>query len=412
MKSPVIKAFVFLTAVSMLCACKDGVNTDGVLQITKNDVIHLDGTLEENFMDSWEYILLEDGSNESIVPGTVLQVLYDDGLYFIRSNKAYFDSFKVFDSTGHYLNDISCPGRARNEYVYVYDWILERNKNEVLLVTSKGYDSPVEIKRFDYQGNYLGLTVTDTLDSYHNYHEISKFMPDGSLFIRSALTLYPTYDYFYIHPDGHISEPMDKIDYHLMVYNQNKIDQEVSEAVKMVGEVPSMQIREEFINQNADTTYLMRMLDNRIYKIWGDNSECVANLAFLPNLPEKTKYSMTWDEMDDDYIPNYYIDFKDYVKVWYYNHGEYLFEKSTSKVYHMDRDTMDAYFPDHRRGAAYGNDIVAWVDVEDIPTRLAEMESPDYNHRYSPQVEEFYRKARDCENPAIIIGHYGKRKTK
>ena len=171
-----------------------------------------------------------------------------------------------------------------------------------------------------------------------------------------------------------------------------------------------MHIREEFINQNADTTYLMRMLDNRIYKIWGDNSECVANLAFLPSLPEKTKYSMTWDEMDDDYIPNYYIDFKDYVKVWYCNHGEYLFEKSTSKVYHMDRDTMYAYFPDHRRAAAYGNDIVAWVDVEDIPKRLAEMESSDYNHRYSPQVEEFYSKARNRENPSIIIGHYGKKK--
>ena len=101
MKSPVIKAFVFLTAVSMLCACKGGVKNDSSLQITKNDVIHLDGTFEENFMDSWEYILLEDGSNESIVPGTVLQVRYDDGLYFIRSYKAHFDSFKVFDSTGH-----------------------------------------------------------------------------------------------------------------------------------------------------------------------------------------------------------------------------------------------------------------------------------------------------------------------
>ncbi len=411
MKSPII-AFAVSMAVLMFCTCKSSVKDNGQLQLTQKDVIHLDGTFEEYFMESWEYILLEDESNESIVPGTVFEVKYDDGLYFIRSYHGNNFFFKVFDSTGHYLNDISHIGRARNEYVYIHDWTLERNKNEVLLVTSAEYNSPLEIKRFDYQGNYLGQLVTDTLDNVHNFYQINKFMPDGSLLIRSSLTLYPIYDYFYIHPDGHISELMDKIDYHMMVNDENRIDEDIREMVRLMGQIPGMQVREEFVNQNADDTYLMRMLDNNIYKICGDSSECVANLAFLPSLPEKTKYNMTWDDMDVDKTPNYFIDFKDYVKVWYCNIGEYLYEKSTSKVYHLDRDTMCAYFPDHRMDAAYGNDIIAWVDVEDISRRLAEMRSPDYNHRYSPQVEEFYRKARDCENPAIIIGHYGKRKTK
>ena len=398
--------YATLLAGVVLCACNEKNSSDQSLQITADDVIHLEGTFEENFMDSWEYILLEDDTNEAIIPGIVLGVRYDDGLYFIQARQGYTPIFKVFDSTGHYLNDISRPGRARNEYIYIHDWILERNKNEVLLVTSAGYNSPLEIKRFDYQGNYLGLMVSDTLDDVHNFHEINKFMPDGSLLIRSLLSLYPIYDYFYIHPDGHISEPMDKSAYHMKVYDEDRIDEEIREMVRQVGEVPGMQIREEIINQNADTTYLMRMLDNHIYKIWADSSECVANLTFLPSLPEKAKYNMTWDDMDVDLIPNYFIDFKDYIKVWYCNIGEYIYEKSTSKVYHLDRDTMNAYFPDHRMEAAYGNDIIAWVDIEDISDRLAEMDRHDYNHRYSPEVEAFYRKARNCENPPIIIAHY------
>ena len=397
-----------LMAVYMICSCKSGVaNDDDVLQITADDVTHLDGTFEDNFMESWEYILLEDDANETIIPGTVLEVKYDDGLYFIQSRHGYNSIFKVFDSTGHYLNDISHIGRARNEYVFIHDWILERNKNEVFLVTSAGYNSPVEIKRFDYKGNYLGQLVSDTLDNVHYLSHVSKFMPDGSLLLRGSLSLYPMYDYFYIHPDGHISEPMDKLGYHMMV-DEDKIDEEISYAVSTMGQIPSHFVTKEILNQNADTTYLMRMLDNHIYKIWADSSECVANLTFLPSLPEKKKYNFTFDDDDVDIIPNYFIDFKDYVQVWYCNIGEFLYEKSTSKVYHLDRDTMYAYFPDHRVSAAYGNDIIAWVDVEDIPIRLAEMDSPEYNHHYSPEVEDFYRKARNCENPPIIIAHYKK----
>ena len=74
-------------AVYMVCSCKSSVaNDDDVLQITADDVTHLDGTFEDNFMESWEYILLEDDANETIIPGTVLEVKYDEGLYFIQSH--------------------------------------------------------------------------------------------------------------------------------------------------------------------------------------------------------------------------------------------------------------------------------------------------------------------------------------
>lgn len=397
--------FATLLAGAVLCACNKKNSSDQSIQITADDVIHLEGTFEENFMESWEYILLEDDTNESIVPGTIYKLMYDDGLYFIHSQRQHSSIIKVFDSTGHYLNDISRIGRARNEYLYINDWTLDRNKKEVLLVISSGYCSPISIKRFDYQGNYLGQAESDTLDNVHNYSGVRKFMPDGSLLIESLLSLYPMYDFFYIHPDGHISEPMDKQGYHLLV-DEDMLDDEIRDAVRLMGDIPGMGVRQSILNQDADTTYIMRKLDSHVYKIWGDSSECVANLAFLPDLPDKTKYNMNWDDLDNDLIPNFYQEFRDYINVWFCNIGQYLYEKSTSKVYHMDRDTMYAYFPDHRVSAVYGNDIIAWVDVEDIPRRLTEMDSPGYNHRYSPEVEAFYRKAKGCENPPIIIAHY------
>jgi hypothetical protein len=34
------------------------------------------------------------------------------------------------------------------------------------------------------------------------------------------------------------------------------------------------------------------------------------------------------------------------------------------------------------------------------------IDSKDYDHRYTPEVEAFYRKVKDCTNPPIIIAHY------
>ena len=402
--------FATLLAGVVLCACTEKSPSDESLQITADDVIHLEGTFEENFMDSWEYILLEDEGNETIVPGTVIKLMYDDGLYFIHSRNRH-STIKVYDSTGHYLNDISRLGRARNEYLYIDEWTLDRNKKEVLLITSGGYCNPISIKRFDYMGNYLGQAESDSLDNVHSISRVSKFMPDGSLLIESGISIHPMYDFYYLQPDGSFNAPMDKLAYHFKC-DEDKIDDEIRSYVNMTGEMPAFFVRDSYLNQDPDTAFFMRILDNHIYKIWDDGFECVANLACLPGLPEKAKYNITWEDLERRDLPDIFFDMKDYVYVRSFEKGLFLYEKPTSKVYHMERDTMYANFPDHRVPAVYGNDIIAWVDVEDISERLAEMDHPDYNHRYSPDVEDFYRKARNCENPPIIIGHYGERKTK
>ena len=52
----------------LLCSCKSNVSTDSSLQITKDDVIHLEGSFDDNFLDSWDYILLEDDNFDAIIP--------------------------------------------------------------------------------------------------------------------------------------------------------------------------------------------------------------------------------------------------------------------------------------------------------------------------------------------------------
>ena len=65
---------------SLLCTCKSNIQSGGIMQITKDDVIHMDGTLEDNFMKSWEYILLDESADALL--GTINDAIrYDDSLF-------------------------------------------------------------------------------------------------------------------------------------------------------------------------------------------------------------------------------------------------------------------------------------------------------------------------------------------
>ena len=390
----------------LLCSCKSNVSTDSSLQITKDDVIHLEGSFDDNFLDSWDYILLEDDNFDAIIPGTVIKLMYDGGLYFISSNHNYQSTIKVFDSTGHYLNNISRIGRARNEYLYLEEWTLDPYNNQVLLLNSNGYGGPITIKRFDYQGNYLGQMETDSLGDTYNMNQVVKCMSDGSLLIGNGLNLMPVHDYFYIHPDGSLSSPLDMCEYHFQCDGDPQ--EVIRENVRLAGSWGALYVLPSHFTPQSDTTFLMRMFDNHIYSIDANNSECLANLSCLPDLPENKKYHITWPDIESATIPNYFLDLQDYLLVWYYYGKEYLYEKSTSKLYRMNADSLKITVPDYRVPSVYGNDILAWIDVEEIPRVLKQIDSPNYDHRYSPQVEAFFRKAKDCENPPIIIAHYKK----
>lgn len=377
---------------------------------TGNDVIRLDGTLDENFLESWEYVILEDDNIDAELGIINQSIQYDDGLFFVCSSYANYKNttIKVFDRFGRYLNNIGRIGRGRNEVLTLEKWILDRDNKEVLIAQSFGHPSTVTIKRFDYAGNYLGQTVTDTLGDNCVLMDIAKMTSDGTLIIQdNIIHNNPSHDYFNINKDGSISTPLDVQEYHL---NQGFFFFDISE-FSMSGEFTSdnsggKQTTIGIFNQYSDTTYVIRKMDNHIYHLYGDKSECIAKLSFIPDAPEKMKKGI---EIDDDEFYSYclgnFMDMKDYMFIGNYENN-YIFDKETSKIFRIDPDTVHARFPDHRLSSVYGNDIIAFVDVESIQEALERINSKDYDHRYSPEVEAFYRRVKDCSNPPIIIAHY------
>ena len=379
--------FAIVGAVAALCSC-DRTVSDNSLQITQDDVIELDGSFDENFLSGWDYIALDDKETDALISGDVSKVLYDDGLYFIScfNNEG---QIKVFDSDGHYLNDISRKGRARNEYLYLEIWTIDRNRNEVLIATQENDEGQVTIKKFNYQGEYLGQSQTAPIPDRNIFGHIAKCLSDGTLLVENGIKAFPVLYYYYVPQNGPLRYPIEMTD---------KDFGQVSELVETYG--ASSLINEGYFNPLTDTTYLVRILDNHIYRLTENGTECVANLAFRPNPDNIKKFSR----------PSDFSDMKDYLYISYFEYN-CVFEKSTSKVYVVNRKSRKRMLPDYCECSLYGNDMIACVDVDEITRANERIESDDYNHEYSPEVEDFYRKVKGHGNPVIFIAHYDKTPT-
>lgn len=382
---------------SLLFSCKSETDTD---------ITRLDGTFDDNFLESWEYIILEEDNPDAMLGEVNQEIRYDDGLFFIYS-EADKTSIKVFDRTGRYLNDIGRIGRGRNEVLSHDFWTLDINSNEVLIAQSAGYPSTVTIKRYDYTGKYLGLTQTESLGENCLLREIAKVTSDGTLLVQdNCVHPNPAHEYYNIRKDGSISPFLDLNGCHM---NHPGVDFNMqTREVKADMTVGRTTLTAVF-NPCSDTTYVIRKMDNNIYRLYGDNAECVTRMTFLPDAPDRFRNGGfdDWD-LDEEfysYSIGFFMDMKDYMYIGNYE-DVYIFNKTDSKMFRMDPDTIHAKFPNHRFISVYGNDIISCVDVFLIKDELEFINNKDYDHRYTPEVEAFYRKVKDCTNPPIIIAHY------
>ena len=397
--------FAAVTAITLFHSCKRTVSDNDVLQIT--DVIELDGRMEDYFLSSWEYVVLDDSEIDAAVPGMVDKILYDDGYFFIGCNE-HGKCIKVYDRNGHYLNDISRFGRGRNEFISLHDWIIDRNKKEVLLTSQDGFQGPVIIKKFDYQGNFLEQVVTDSIRDMNTFGEVTKCLSDGTLLIQNGLTLIPVYDFYYVPQNGPVSFPLEMKKHHIPTADGYSVE-DVKQEMKSIGSYyGNFIITWSYLNPLTDTTYIVRILDNHIYRLTEKGSECVANMAFRPQITEKEIKNYDPNDGMSSLIAYNVYDMKDYVYLWYPSYGDYLYDKTTSKAYHFNRESSMRSLPDYREMCIYGNDKIGCVDVDIISREISRIESDDYDHRLSPQLEDFYRKVKDCQNPVIFIAHFDK----
>ncbi len=392
----------FLSAL-FVCSCKNNDANEDCLQITKHDVIELEGSFDDNYLESWDYILLDDDNLDGIL-GNSYRVQYDDGLYFLDDIRPMNYAIKVFDSTGHYLNNIGRMGRARNEFLFIDEWIIDPYRNQVLLINRNGYYSNVTIKRYDYQGNFISQTETDTLTDQYHIGKVIKCMSDGSILVENNLSFKPIYEYFYIHPDGTFSTPLGTNG-----YDQNWSDEDLAmlkHNIQMAGDWGGFNIREANYNVLSDTTILMPKLDSHIYSLYGTGYSCIANLSCLPQVSDYDKKHLGYEEFRDDDDISTINEYKDYLYIIYNDRTEYVFEKRTSRLLRMKRDISNLKVPDHGFYTIHGNDFISTTTSYSIKNELESIDNNESEWCYSPDVMEFFRKVKDHENNIIIVAHY------
>ena len=394
--------FATLLAGAVLCACSDKNSSDQSLQITADDVIYLDGNFDDNFLESWEYVLLDD-SNPDALLGDIDGIFYDDDLFFVLSGTLSFHTsqIKVFDCNGKYLHDIGHEGRARNEYLHICEWMINTSANEIIV-----HDNYANaLKRYDYDGNYLGEMIipgTDIKDGFINKNPV-KCLSNGSILFQGGLAVIPTYDYFYVNPDSTLHSPLQITGYRAYC------DMDPFEYSRMVGDIGFVGTTICFSDITSDTSYVLRVLDNHIYKLSANSVQCLANMAFLPEVSRKVRMSFD-DEAQEKYygisIPIGTFDLNKYM-LMYFPDEDYVYEKASSKMYHV------SHVPNHvslsnmlGERTIHGNAIIGCVEDYHIERTLSYIDSPDYDHRYTSDVEAFYRKVATHENAAIIIAHY------
>ena len=71
----------------------------------------------------------------------------------------------------------------------------------------------------------------------------------------------------------------------------------------------------------------------------------------------------------------------------------------------MNHDTLHISLPDMIASIS-GNTLIGWSPDYYINDAVNLMDSPDYDHRFTPQLEAFYRKVARSDNPAIIIARF------
>ena len=394
--------FALVICTALISACKGGCATDNSLPISADDVIHLEGTFDDNFLENWEYILLDD-SNPDAIMAAVEGIFFDDDLFFLMCGKYSNGNsqIKVFDRNGKYLHDIGHMGRARNEYIRICDWAINTQSKEIIV-----FDNWAQtLKRYKYDGEYLGESPMPATDAASGFigENFVKCQSDGALMYQGGLCIIPSHDFFYLNPEGTRHSPFARSEY------KAYCEMDPYEYMKLAGDIGGIGMTMCHSNILSDTTYLVRYFDNHIYKVTPDTAQILANMTFIPEVPKKIRYNFDFEAEEKYYgrnIPNYLLDMQKYLYLWYYHDNEYLYEKSTSKMYHMNHDSVHISIPDLSAMTICGNTIIGCTDDYTIAHALRQIDSPNYDHRYTPQVEAFYRKLRRSEKIAIVIAHY------
>ena len=93
-----------------------------------------------------DFVKLE--TNDKCILNDIAKIEGDDSLLFIED---YMQRLYLFSKSGRFLYKIGTKGGAENEYVTLFDFILNREKKQVYIVDS----TKEKLLVFDYRGRYI-----------------------------------------------------------------------------------------------------------------------------------------------------------------------------------------------------------------------------------------------------------------
>ena len=375
-----------------LYGCNNDAVNDSSLQIAESDITTLDGSLLDCMLDSWEPIYLED--SESALTAYIHNVHSDDGLLFVQSGMWDNSSVMVFDTAGHYLNNIGHRGNASYEYNYLTAWTLDPVHKEVILIDTY----PVTLMYYDYSGKFLRKTAVEESELNTDVGQGTDIcrMQDGTILLRNTMSTTSTDDYIVIHPDGSINALFARRDYRL----------EPTED----GYDYSLKIANVFYDPHCSNTWMMRRFDNHLYcACTGDTAQCIANLSFIEEIPDNIKMSFSPDHGIQKYgnsVLSRLLCMRDYLIINHLSRQDsYIYDKGTSKLYNaVWNDETFNRIPYASVRGCFDNTLIGVIDITDAADWLeSNGESPE--EEVSEEVKSIFRKTASRDNPTIILYH-------
>lgn len=107
----------------------------------------------------------------------VRKIVVDDSLLFVY-NKGFKPCILVFDSKGNMQNKIGDYGHAKNEYVFIDDFTVNKKNKEVIVMSQR------KILKYDYKGNFL-----ERIDMPNDYYYVNiETINGGYICISSYIT--------------------------------------------------------------------------------------------------------------------------------------------------------------------------------------------------------------------------------
>ena len=301
----------------------------------------------DEIADSYSYVLLDDSSLDAIV-GDITQVMVDDGLIFVShipnaKGNDIDQIISVYDKEGRFLNKIGQKGRARNEFLRIRSWCIDKDSKEVRMYDLDAY----AIKKYTYDGTFITQTsIPKEIDL------MKLFLTDKRMYVQSTVPNDVSDDFMELREDGSYTPllPMRQI---------------ATDGGWRVG------IVSHFRDQDLKEFYHLRAFDNTLYRISDGKADSCGYFEFIDVLPANKLENLTFDYLITLKQPNECYETPAYFVASEFEAADYVYYKPTGKCTCYRYDI--AKLPYRRKIVGVAGDVlIAGVGASDAQIALKE----------------------------------------